>query len=97
MGFGAEADGRRKRLSRQHVGAVQLAGDHPVQQHLPVRLGLKGDEQAFILEIPLLIGNRERGHVRQFDEAELQLVFFHIEHFGAGRSGQGGGANQRGR
>ena len=71
MGLGAEADGGGKRLSRQHMGTVELAGDHPVEQHLPVRLRLKGDEQPFILEIALLVGDREWGHIRQLDEAEL--------------------------
>ena len=97
MGLGAKPDGCGKRLASQHMGTVELTGDHPVQQHFPVRLRLQADEQPFILEIALLVGDRERGHIRQFDEAELQLVFFNVEHFSIGRPGQGGGADQRGR
>ncbi len=78
MRLGAEADGGAERLAGQHVGAVQLAVDDPVQQHLPVGLGLQGDVQAFVLEVAFLIGDGQRRHVGEFDEAELQLLFFRV-------------------
>ena len=37
----AEADGRAERLAGEHVRAVELAVDHPIEQDLPVGLGLE--------------------------------------------------------
>ena len=71
MRLGAESDGCGKRLTGQHVCAVQLPVDDPVQQHLPIGLRLQGDEEALILEIAVLIGDRQRGHIGQLDKTEL--------------------------
>lgn len=76
MGFGAKADGRRQGLTRQHMRPVQVAVDHAIKQHLPVGLRLKGHKEAFILEIPLLVGDGERGHIGELDKAEGQILDF---------------------
>ena len=52
---------------------------HAVEQHLPVRLRLERDEQALVLEVAELVGDRERRHVGELDEAELQLVLLERE------------------
>ena len=101
MRLGAVADGSRERLAGQHVGAVEPAVDHAVEQNLPVRLRLERDEEALVLEIPQLIGHRERRHVGQLDEAEGELVLFHVQHLGVGRrrqrdQGQSGRGSQYG-
>jgi hypothetical protein len=88
MRLGAEADGRGERLAGEHMGAVEFAGDHPVEQNLPVRLGFEGDIEALILEVAVLIGDRERRHVGQLDEAEFQLVLLDRQHLGAGCGGE---------
>ena len=74
MRLGAEADGGAERLAGQHVRAVELAGDHAVEQHLPVGLRFERDVEAFLLEEALLLGDGERRHVGELDEAELQLL-----------------------
>jgi hypothetical protein len=58
LGLGADADRGAERLPGQHVRAIELAVDHPVEQHFPVGLGFERDVEAFILEIALLIGHR---------------------------------------
>ena len=89
MGFGAIANGGGQRLAGEHVGAIERAGDDAVEQHLPIGLRLERHIEPFILEIAKLIGNGERGHVGELDEAEFQLVLFDIEHgSAAGRAGQ---------
>ena len=84
MGFGAISDGRGKRLACQHMRPVQLPADHAIQQNLPVRLRFQGDEQAFVFKIPVLIGDSQRRHIRQFDKPELQLIFLKRKHFSRG-------------
>ncbi|MNC37025.1 hypothetical protein D3C75_855740 [compost metagenome] len=100
VGLGAEADGGAQRLAGQHVRAIQLAGDHAVEQHLPVGLGLEADVQPLVLEEALLVGDGQRCHVGEFDEAELELFLLRIggQGDGAGQRGeqQGGGAGQAG-
>ncbi len=78
ISLSAKANGRTKRLTGQHVRAVQLTVDDPVEQHLPVGLRLKGDVQAFVFKKALLVGNRQRGHVGQFDKAELEVFLLQI-------------------
>ena len=95
VGLGAEADGGPERLAGQHVGAVELAGDHPVEQHLPVRLRLQGHEEPLVLEEALLVGDGQRRHVRQLDETELELVLLHVERLGAGPPDEGCGQAAR--
>ena len=75
--LGADADRGAERLARQHVRAVEFAGDHAVEHHLPVGLRLERDVQAFLLEEALLVGDGERRHVGELDEAELQLLLLH--------------------
>ena len=82
MRLRAEADRRAERLARQHVRAVELARDHAVEQHLPVRLRLERDVQAFVLEVAELVRDRERRHVGELDEAELELVLLERERLG---------------
>ncbi len=82
MGLGAEADGGGERLAGQHVGAIELAGDDAVEQHLPVGLRLERDVEPFVLEVALLVGDGERRHIGELDEAEVQLVLFKLEHLG---------------
>ncbi len=74
LGLGANADVGRQGLARQHLGAVQLAVYHPIQQDLPVRLGLQGHVEPLVLEVASLVGHRQRRHVSQLDEAEPQLL-----------------------
>ena len=74
LGLGADADVGRQGLARQHLGTVQLAVYHPIQQDLPVRLGFEGDVESLILEIAPLVGHRQRRHVGQLDEAEPELL-----------------------
>src|SRR3546814_4703995 len=50
IGLGAIADGRRDRLTGEHVRAVKLPADDAVQKHLPVGLRLQRDVQPFFLE-----------------------------------------------
>ena len=76
--LGTETDGGTQRLAGQHVRSVQFAGNHPIQQHLPVGLRLQGDEQTLVLEIALLVGNRQRRHVGELDKAELQHRLFGV-------------------
>ena len=78
IGLGAIADGRRDGLSRQHVRAVQLPADHPVEQDLPVRLRLERDVQPFLGEEALFLGDGQRRHVGQLDEAQLQVRLFRL-------------------
>jgi len=80
MGLGAKAHRRPQRLPRQHMGAIQLAINHPVQQHLPIGLGFQGHEQAFFLEVAFLIGDGQRRHVRQFDKTELEIGLLRPAH-----------------
>src|SRR5690606_3370302 len=61
-------------LAREHVRAVELAGDNAIEQHLPVGLRLERYEEPFVLEVTELVRNRERRHVRELDESELELV-----------------------
>ncbi|MDZ7818709.1 MAG: hypothetical protein U5K55_08850 [Aliarcobacter sp.] len=81
----------RQRLARQHVGAVELAVDHAVEQHLPVGLGFERDVEAFVFKVALFVGHHERRAVGQLDEAELQGFLFR-----AGRLGRQGGRAKRG-
>ena len=46
--------------------------------HLPVGLRLERDVQAFVLEEAFLVGDGERRHVGELDEAELELFFFQL-------------------
>ncbi len=83
MRLGAVADGGGERLAGEHVGAVEFTGDHPVEQHLPVGLRLEGDVEAFVFEEAFLVGDRERRHVGQLDEAELELILLERKDLGA--------------
>ncbi len=74
--LGAVTNGRTKWLACQHVGAIKGAGHHAVKQNFPVGLGFQFHEQAFIQEKSLFPGNGQWRHVRQFDEAELQVWLF---------------------
>ena len=87
VGLGAEADGRGDRLAGQHVRAIELAGDDAVEQHFPVGLRLEGDEEAFVFEEALLLGDGDRHHVGELDEAELQLVLLGLEWRGVRAAG----------
>ena len=78
--LGAEADGGGQRLTGQHVGAVELAVDHAVEQHLPVGLGLQRHIQPFVLEVTFLVGDRQRRHIGELDKAERQLRLFRPAH-----------------
>ncbi len=42
---------------------------------LPVRLRLESDVETLVLEVAFFVGDGERRHVRQLDEAELDLLF----------------------
>ena len=75
VGLRADADRRAERLAREHVRAVELAGDHAIENDLPVGLRLERDVQAFVLEEALLVRDGERRHVGELDEAELELLF----------------------
>ena len=76
MCLGAEADGGCERLTGEHVRAVKLAANHTVEQHFPVGLRLQRHVEAFFGEVAFLFGDRERRHVGEFDEAELQIGLF---------------------
>ena len=89
MGLRAIADGRGQGLARQHMRPVQLARDHPVQQHLPIRLRFQRDEQALVFKELLFIGDGQRGHIGQLDEAKRQVRLFDIQRLGPCRAGQG--------
>ena len=89
IGPGAVADGGAQRLAGQHVSAVQLPGDDPVQKHFPVCLCLELHEQALVHEEALLPGNRQRCHVRQFDKAELEVRLFGRANFRLGLGATG--------
>ena len=88
LGLGADADVGGQGLARQHLGAVQLAVDHPIQQDLPVRLGLQGHVEPLVLEIAPLVGHRQRRHVGQLDEAESELLLLGGTHRGQHRQRQ---------
>ena len=92
-GLGAEADRGGERLAGEHVGAVEFAGDDAVEQHLPVRLRFERDVEAFVLEVAELLGDGERRHVGELDEAELELVL--LGHQRLGPSGGHGREHQR--
>ena len=74
--LGTDADGGADRLAGKHVCTVQFACDHPVQQHFPVGLCFQRDGQSFILEVAFVIGDGQRHHIGQLDEAELQRGLF---------------------
>ncbi len=82
----SEADRCTKRLAREHVRAVELARDHSIEQHFPVRLRLERHVETLVLEVAELVRDRERRHVRELDEAELELVFFQRPRGGTSRS-----------
>ena len=88
MRLGAEADGGRQRLARQHMRAVQGTADHAIQQHLPIGLRFQGDKQPFVEEIALFIGHGERRHIGELDEAKGQLVLFELQRLCQNRRGQ---------
>ena len=73
VGFGAVANGGPQRLASKHVRAIQLTVNDPVQQDFPVGLGFQGHKQAFFLEIAFLVSDGQRGHVGEFDKAELEI------------------------
>ena len=79
VGLGAEADRGAERLAREHVRAVELAGDDAIEDDLPVGLRLERHVQAFVFEVAFLIGDGERRHVGELDEAELQLFFLELQ------------------
>ena len=58
--------------------AVQLAVDNAIEQHLPVGLRFQADIQPFVLEITLLVGNRQGRHISEFDKAEFKVFFFKL-------------------
>ena len=58
--------------------AVQLAINDAIEQHLPVGLRFQADIQPFVLEITLLVGNRQRRHIGEFDKAEFKVFFFKL-------------------
>ena len=70
----ADAERRADRLAGQHVGAVELAGDHAIEQDLPVGLRFERDVEILLLEEAELLRDHERRAVGELDEAELQLV-----------------------
>lgn len=80
MSLGTEADGRTERLTGQHVCAVQFPGDDAVEQDFPVGLRLESYVKSFVFEKAFFIGNCQRSHVGQFDEAELQLFLLQVQH-----------------
>ena len=88
IGLGAEADGRAQRLTGQHVRAVEFAADHAVEEHLPVRLRFERDVQALVLEVAFLIGNGQRRHVGELDEAELDLLLLELQRLRQRRRGR---------
>ena len=63
---------------RQVISAVELAVDNAVEQYLPVGLRLELDIQALVLEVSLLVADRQRRHVGELDEAELQVFFLRL-------------------
>ena len=87
--LGAEADRGAERLPGQHMGTVELAGDHAIEQHFPVGLRLERHKQSLVLEITVLVGDRERRHVGQLDEPKLQLVLLDGQHLGPGAANEG--------
>ena len=78
VGPGAKTDGRPQRLAGQHMRAVQLAVDDAIEQHLPVGLRFQRDVQPFVLEITLLVGDRQWRHIGEFDKAEFKVFFFKL-------------------
>ena len=76
VGLRADAHRGAERLAREHVRAVELAGDHAIEDDLPVGLWLERDVQAFVFEEALFVRDGERRHVGELDEAELELFFF---------------------
>ena len=74
--------------------AVQFAVDDAIEQHLPVGLRFQADIQPFVLEITLLVGNRQWRHIGEFDKAEFKVFFFKLGNGlkrGAQAQDQGGG------
>ena len=88
MGLRAKTNGGAQGLARQHVRAVQLTIDHAVEQHLPVGLRLERYVQTLVLEIALFVGDGERGHVGQLDEAEFEIFFLELKGLGRDRAGR---------
>ena len=82
--LGAIANRCSKRLPGQHVCAVQLTTDHAVEQHFPVCLRFECNVQPFFGEKSLFFGNRQRGHIGELDESELQGRLFNRAVHGIG-------------
>ena len=59
----------------------------PSSSTFQLACGFERDVQALVREEALLLGDRERRHVGQLDEAELELVFLDIERLGRRREG----------
>ncbi len=74
VGLGAKADGGAQGLTREHVRAIEFTRDDAIEQHLPVGLGFKGDVQAFVFEVAFFVGDGQRHHVGELDEAELEFL-----------------------
>ena len=66
------------------MGAVQFTVDHPIQQHLPVGLGLQGDVQTLVFEETLFIGDGQGRHIGELDKAELQFLLLRLRGHGQG-------------
>src|SRR5438876_10513342 len=77
--------------------AVELAIAHPIEQRLPVGLGLERHNESFVLEEALLIGDRQRSHVGELDEAELEVRLLNTERLRLDRRGPEGRYEQCGR
>ena len=80
-------------LTCQHMRAIELTVNHPVQQHFPVGLGFQSDEKPLFFEIPFLVRYGERRHVRKFDKTKFQVGLLRPAHricrHGVGREPHG--------
>ena len=56
------------------------AVDQAVEQHRPVGLRLERDLQTFVFEVTLVVGDGQRRHVGQLDEAGLEVVLLGFAH-----------------
>ena len=76
MCLGAVSDGRGKRLPRKHMRAVKLPVDDTVQQNFPVCLCFERYKKALVFEVAIFVGDRQGGHIREFNKPKSQFVFF---------------------
>ena len=89
MSLGAVADGGGERLAGEHMGAVEPPEITRSSSTFQLAWA-REDVKPLLLEEALLIGDGERRHVGELDEAEVEIILFDGQHVGVGSGGEEG-------